>query len=112
MKYLRITTIIYFLIGYGGNGGYKKKNKMKSNLKKAAVIGAVAYGGYQIGKLTGRYSSWGWGNQHGYRFNDWNNWREIDGFLCRTNQDCNWIEPLLYCQDYELNFTPTVRPFS
>ena len=28
-------------------------------LKKAAVIGAVAYGGYQLGKLSTGYSHWG-----------------------------------------------------
>ncbi len=75
-------------------------------LKKAAVIGAVAYGGYQLGenkihrlpllffdnnhhflvvsgKLSAGYGSWGWGRQHGYGFNDWNSWREVDGFMCR-----------------------------
>ena len=121
MKYLSITAILYFLLGYGGNNGYggnsgyggntgyKKKNKMKSNLKKAAVIGAVAYGSYQLGKMSGSYSNWGWGQQRGYGFNDYNRWREIDGFLCRNTQDCSWIEPQLYCQDYELKFTPSVR---
>ena len=90
---------------YGNN--YKKKSKY-GTLKKAAVIGAAAYGGYQLGKLTSHYGSWGWGHQHGYGFNDWNRWREIDGFMCRDSNDCNWIDPRLYCQDYELDFTPSV----
>ena len=77
-------------------------------LKKAAVIGAVAYGGYQLGKLSGGYSHWGWGRSHGYGFNDYNRWREIDGFMCRNNNDCNWIDDRLYCQDYELDFRPSV----
>lgn len=100
--------------GYGGNGGYKKKNKMKSNLKKAAVIGATAYGAYQLGKLSGRFSGYGGGYGYGghrYGYNEWNRWREIDGFLCRRNEDCNWIDPRLYCQDYELKFTPTAAWF-
>jgi hypothetical protein len=89
--------------GYGG----KKKSKTKSNLKKAAVIGATAYGAYQLGKLSGRFSSpgYGYGNR-GYGYQQWNSWREVDGFLCRKTEDCNWIDPRLYCQDYELKFTP------
>ena len=94
-----------------GSGTYKKKSSGMKTLKKAAVIGAVAYGGYQLGKLSGHYNSWGWGRQHGYGFNDWNRWREVDGFLCRNTQDCNWIDQRLYCQDYELDFSPSVSLF-
>ena len=97
--------VVVLLIGYGG----KKKSKTKSNLKKAAVIGATAYGAYQLGKLSGRFSSpgYGYGNR-GYGYQQWNSWREVDGFLCRKTEDCNWIDPRLYCQDYELKFTPHV----
>ena len=96
---------VVLLVGYGG----KKKSKTKSNLKKAAVIGATAYGAYQLGKLSGRFSSpgYGYGNR-GYGYQQWNSWREVDGFLCRKTEDCNWIDPRLYCQDYELKFTPQV----
>ena len=80
---------------------------MGSKLKKAAVIGAVAYGSYQLGKLSAGYGGWGWGRSHGYGFNDWNRWREVDGFLCRDSNDCNWIDRRLYCQDYELDFSPS-----
>ena len=44
----------------------------------------------------------------GYGFNQWNRDREIDGFLCRTTDDCSWLDRRLYCQDYELDFTPSV----
>lgn len=37
-----------------------------------------------------------------------NRWREVDGFMCRDSNDCNWIDRQLYCQDYELEFTPNV----
>lgn len=94
----------------GGNYG-KKKGGLGSKLKKAAVIGAVAYGGYQLGKLSAGYGNWGWGRSHGYGFNDWNQWREVDGFLCRENNDCNWIDRQLYCQDYELDFQPSALWF-
>lgn len=80
-----------------------------STLKKAAVIGAVAYGGYQLGKLSGRFG--GYGHGHGYGFNDWNRWREIDGFMCRDTNDCNWMDSRLYCQDYELDFRPSALWF-
>ena len=97
--------------GSSNYNNYGKKKSKYGTLKKAAVIGAAAYGGYQLGKLTHSYGGWGWGHRHGYGFNDWNRWREIDGFMCRDSNDCNWIDPRLYCQDYELDFTPSVRIF-
>ncbi len=96
--------------GYGssGLGGHKKSKTMKT-LKKAAVIGAVAYGSYKIGQLSSRFSTFGHGGHHyGYGFNDWNRWREADGFMCRDSNDCQWIDRRLYCQDYEMDFQPSV----
>ena len=92
-----------------GGSGYKKKGGTMKTLKKAAVIGAVAYGSYKVGQLSSRFS----GGYHGmgmggYGFNDWNKWREADGFMCRNNDDCNWIDRRLFCQDYEMDFQPSV----
>jgi len=84
---------------------------MLVKLTQFLVSGAVAYGGYQIGKLTGRFSSYGYGGRGGWGFNDWNRWREIDGFMCRDDNDCKWIDERLDCQDYELDFQPSVRTF-
>ena len=28
--------------------------------------------------------------------------------MCRDDNDCNWIDARLYCQDYELDFQPSV----
>ncbi len=92
-----------------GSSGYKKKGGAMKTLKKAAVIGAVAYGGYQLGKLSGRFHSYGHGHGGGWGWNDYNRWREVDGFMCRNTNDCNWIDRNLYCQDYELDFQPSVR---
>ena len=39
-------------------------------------------------------------------FDDWNEWREDDGLLCRNDNDCNWIDGRLYCKSYELDFVP------
>ena len=55
----------------------------------------------QIGK---EISQPGFGNS--YKFNEWNDWREADRFLCRSNKDCQWIDDKLNCEDYELDFTP------
>jgi len=92
-----------------GSGGYKKKSSTKSKLKKAAIVGAGVYGGYQLGKLTSKFSGYRGGGGWGY--SDYNKWREVDGFLCRNTQDCNWIDNDLYCQDYELDFEPSALWF-
>jgi len=84
----------------------KPKSKLKSRLKKAALVGVGVYAGYKVAKLASKFSSRGsgWGNS--YKYNDWNDWREADGFLCRSNKDCQWIDDNLNCEDYELEFTP------
>ena len=38
----------------------------------------------------------------------WNDWTEADGFLCPSDNDCQWIDQRLSCEDYELEFTPFV----
>ena len=43
-----------------------------------------------------------------YDFDDWNEWREADGFLCRNDNDCQWMDINLNCEDYELDFSPVV----
>jgi len=79
------------------------KKKVKSKLKKAAVVGAVAYTAYKVGKLKAGFGL----KKRKYKFYDWNDWREADGLLCRNTTDCNWVDPRLYCQDYELDFSPS-----
>lgn len=85
----------------GWSGG--KKSSVKSKLKKAAVIGAVAYGSYQLGKATARFAHW---SHTGWGFSDWDRWRQQDGHLCRNNNDCTWLDRNLQCEDYELDFSP------
>jgi len=105
----------------------KKESKVKKRLKQAALIGAGAYVGYKLGKLKEKFSSRKWGGGYSssssshhisissgssigrrprYEFNDWNSWREADGFLCRSNDDCRWVDQNLNCEDYELDFSP------
>ncbi len=28
--------------------------------------------------------------------------------MCRNNDDCKWMDARLYCQDYEMDFQPSV----
>jgi len=114
----------------------KKESKVKKRLKQAALIGAGAYVGYKLGKLKEKFSSRNWdhgfdghdehsssnvhisiggssgghssghGVQPRYNFDTWNNWREADGFLCRTNDDCKWLDQNLNCEGAEFEFSP------
>merc|ERR1711976_37693 len=77
----------------------KKERKSSSTLQKAAVVGAVAFTGYQVGKMEGKFSNYHWDNGHSeYNFETWNKWRQADGFLCRNDTDCNWLDDYLECQ--------------
>ena len=71
---------------------------------KGAAIGAGAYGAYKLGQLSTRFD----GNGFGGGLDDWNNWKEADGMLCRKDTDCNWLDRHMSCQDYELDFSPNV----
>ena len=61
-RYLFLTHAFFRLGSNGGygnnNNNYGKKKKGMSTLKKAAVLGAVAYGSYQIGKMSSGYGGW------------------------------------------------------
>ena len=92
---------------------------MKSRLKKAALVGGGVYAGYKLGKLSSKFSNFGKGGFGGggfgagglgYSFQDYNKWREADGFMCRSDKDCQWIDRNLECEDYEFEFTPSVSP--
>ena len=71
---------------------------------KATVIGVGIFSSAQLSKLSAKFPK----NNLGYNFNDWNNWREEEGFLCRNDKDCSWIDAKMNCGDYELLFTPNV----
>ena len=66
----------------------------------------MAYGSYKIGKLSLRFSA-STGNP-GYNFDKWNKWRQNDGFLCRNNNDCKWLDKKLDCMSETLSWTPNV----
>jgi len=92
----------------------KPKSKLKSRLKKAALVGVGVYAGYKLTKMASKFAKRRAEGRRGftnydshYDFDDWNDWREADGFLCRSDNDCEWIDDNLSCEDYELDFTPS-----
>jgi len=87
----------------------KRGGGVKGKLKKAAVVGGAAYTGYKLGKLKSKFSKKKKGKKsksRGYEFDDWNDWQEADGFLCRKTDDCTWLDDNLECQDFEVKITP------
>ena len=38
---------------------------------------------------------------HPYTFDDWNRNAQLDGWVCRSDRDCEWIDPFLGCDDRE-----------
>ena len=40
-----------------------------------------------------------------FDFNDWERWMLTDGMLCRNDNDCNWLDPQLGCNDYNFRRT-------
>ena len=64
---------------------------------------------FQLGKVRGRFYHW---SHAGWRFDDWNRWRQEDGLLCRSNNDCQWLDPHLECDDYKLDWSVASDWFS
>jgi len=122
--------------GFSGSSSHvptkKPKSKLKKRLTQVALVGAGVYAGYKLNKLKNKFSerlkNFGHGSHSSshvsisvsnsrprsrpsYDFDDWNDWREADGMLCRNNDDCQWIDPNLNCEDYELDFSPAAGWF-
>ena len=84
--------------------GFGAGRRTVKKLSKYAVKGLGAYNANKKRKLKRKWSrSRKWSS-----FEDWDEIAEVDGLLCRNDADCNWIDPNLDCQDYELDFTPNV----
>merc|ERR1711971_611744 len=64
-------------------------------LKKAALIGVGVYAGYKLTKAAAKFANF---DDPDTDFDTWNRWREADGFLCRTDNHCNWLDENLECQ--------------
>ena len=103
MKIVTITIVLAFSFAQAN-----PRSAARPTLAKADVIGAGVYGAYEVGTLKRKFISNGSFMNSNYNFDEWNGWRQEDGFLCRTNNDCSWIDPQMFCQDYELEFKPSV----
>ena len=80
-------------------------------MKKAAAFGASAYLSYKASKkLKKAFKPKKYRSKYGRKidvdFDDWENWMEEDGMLCRDDNDCNWLDRNLGCNDY--NFVPSI----
>ena len=80
----------------GNYGGSYQQIKATSTLEKPGGNGLESY---ELNKLNSRFFDFAWPQDSpGYTFDDWNNWRENDGFLCRNDTDCRWLGFNLECK--------------
>ena len=90
----------------GGSKISKVESKVKAKnfktVKKVALVAAGAYVGYKLAKLGAKFGSWRHGGSWG--FDDWDDWREADGMLCRNNDDCTWVDQRMQCEDWEIRY--------
>merc|ERR1711872_521940 len=99
--------------GSSTGGGRKNSIKSTSTLKKAAVLGAGVYSAYKLNKARKKFKKKKpkfhidldieEQGDDDYIFTRWDSWRQADGFLCRNNNDCNWLDEDLRCEDYEVS---------
>ena len=82
----------------GGSKPSKPPGSTIKKLKKAALIGAGVYVGYKLTKAASKFANF---DDPDIDFNTWNKRREADGFLCRTDNHCNWLDENLECQQVE-----------
>ena len=50
-------------------------------------------------QILPKYKSIHYGGRD-YDFDEWNNGALIDGWVCRNDSDCTWIDERLGCNDY------------
>merc|ERR1711971_1035332 len=82
----------------GGSKPSKPPGSTIKKLKKAALIGVGVYAGYKLTKAAAKFANF---DDPDIDFDTWNRWREADGFLCRTDNHCNWLDENLECQQVE-----------
>ena len=89
---------------------YKKSKAKKaiSTLKKAAVIGVGAYAAYKVAKATKKFAKRVFEGPK-FEYNTWNSYRRADGYLCREDIHCNWLDRNFECQTVkDFSWTPIV----
>jgi hypothetical protein len=83
----------------------KKKGFLSKNWKTAAAFGAGAYVGHQLSQGISKLfePNLFFYNGHQYDFNTWDRYARKDGWVCRNDTDCSWIDPHLVCDKREFN---------
>ena len=47
---------------------------------------------------------WYYGGYHGpFGWNQWDQYARVDGWVCRSDKDCTWIDQNLGCDDREFD---------
>jgi len=105
---------------FGGGKKYKpkdskvsKKSFAKKHWKKALAFGAGAYVGYKVAKLIKKGfkpNLFSFGGRN-YDFDEWDRYARIDGWVCRNDRDCTWMDPNLGCDDRKFAITLINAPW-
>ena len=92
---------------YRPKGGKSTKSFAAKHWKKAAAFGAGAYVGHKISKVIETSFSPDLWNYEGYDepfvYTEWDRYARIDGWVCRSENDCTWIDRNLGCDDREFD---------
>ena len=80
--------------------GDLKPSKPSTPPNPSKPFEAGAYPSYKLGKAAAKFAKRVFDDPD-IDFNTWNRWREADGFLCRTDNHCNWLDENLECQQVE-----------
>jgi len=85
----------------------KKKGFFRKNWKKAVAFGAGAYVGHKVAKNVHKLFRPNIFDYNGvqYDFDTWDRNARVDGWVCRSDNDCNWLDPQLECDDREFTIT-------
>jgi len=91
--------------GYRSVSGSSRKSFAQKNWKKAVAFGAGAYIGYKVSsKIRSTYNPRVfYYNGHHYNFDSWDRFTKVDGWLCRSDEDCDWFDANLGCDDREFD---------
>ena len=79
-----------------------------NNVEKAASFGAGAYIGAKVEKeLAKGFAKIAKGvflfSGVNYNLAQWRQFSDVDGWFCRNDKDCDWIDPQLGCHDRSFN---------
>merc|ERR1719186_131217 len=72
----------------------KMAPKMKKSMKKAALVGLDTYTGIKLQKIKSRFqkATWKQKGKESWDYSAWSSAANSEGFLCREDTDCNWLD--------------------